>query len=175
MFSALRQSGTVYILTKGDTPALKTGVVQSVSSPVTKFGTQLMPGQFQQDTVIDLTVKVGDEQLTFKQLPSASVIASSGDMVVSESREAMAAEVENMIRTSKEVLGSVEYHRNALEACESIMCSLNPRLAEEKEQKAKIEALERKISDIEGTVGDMKDSVGDMKELLLKALDKVSK
>lgn len=163
MFSALRQSGTVYILTKGDTPALKTGVVQSVSSPVTKFGTQLMPGQFQQDTVIDLTVKVGDELLTFKQLPSASVIASSGNMVVSESRDAMVAEVENMMRTSKEVLESVDYHRNALEACESIMCSLNPRLAEEKEQKEKIETLERKLGGIE-------DTVGDLKELLLKAL-----
>nr|DAE27259.1 MAG TPA: hypothetical protein [virus sp. ctee23] len=163
MFSALRQSGTVYILTKGDTPALKTGVVQSVTSPVTKFGTQLMPGQFQQDTVIDLTVKVGDELLTFKQLPSASVIASSGNMVVSESRDAMVAEVENMMRTSKEVLESVDYHRNALEACESIMCSLNPRLAEEKEQKEKIETLERKLGGIE-------DTVGDLKELLLKAL-----
>lgn len=163
MFSALRQSGTVYILTKGDTLALKTGVVQSVSSPVTKFGTQLMPGQFQQDTVIDLTVKVGDELLTFKQLPSASVIASSGNMVVSESRDAMVAEVENMMRTSKEVLESVDYHKNALEACESIMCSLNPRLAEEKEQKEKIETLERKLGGIE-------DTVGDLKELLLKAL-----
>lgn len=163
MFSALRQSGTVYILTKGDTLALKTGVVQSVSSPVTKFGTQLMPGQFQQDTVIDLTVKVGDELLTFKQLPSASVIASSGNMVVSESRDAMVAEVENMMRTSKEVLESVDYHKNALEACESIMCSLNPRLAEEKEQKEKIETLERKLGAIE-------DTVGDLKELLLKAL-----
>jgi hypothetical protein len=163
MFSALRQSGTVYILTKGDTPALKTGVVQSVSSPVTKFGTQLMPGQFQQDTVIDLTVKVGDELLTFKQLPSASVIASSGNMVVSESRDAMVAEVENMIRTSKEVLESVDYHRNALEACESIMCSLNPRLAEEKEQKVKIETLERKIGGIEA-------SLENMTEMLSKAL-----
>lgn len=159
----MRQSGTVYILTKGDTLALKTGVVQSVSSPVTKFGTQLMPGQFQQDTVIDLTVKVGDELLTFKQLPSASVIASSGNMVVSESRDAMVAEVENMMRTSKEVLESVDYHKNALEACESIMCSLNPRLAEEKEQKEKIETLERKLGGIE-------DTVGDLKELLLKAL-----
>lgn len=163
MFSALRQSGTVYILTKGDTPALKTGVVQSVSSPVTKFGTQLMPGQFQQDTVVDLTVKVGDELLTFKQLPSASVIASSGNMVVSESRDAMVAEVENMIRTSKEVLESVDYHRNALEACESIMCSLNPRLAEEKEQKVKIETLERKIGGIEA-------SLENMTEMLSKAL-----
>ncbi len=163
MFSALRQSGTVYILTKGDTPALKTGVVQSVTSPVTKFGTQLMPGQFQQDTVIDLTVKVGDELLTFKQLPSASVIASSGNMVVSESRDAMAAEVENMMRTSKEVLESVDYHRNALEACESIMCSLNPRLAEEKEQKVKIETLERKIGGIEA-------SLENMTEMLSKAL-----
>ena len=168
MFSALRQSGTVYILTKGDTPTLKTGVVQSVSSPVTKFGTQLMPGQFQQDTVVDLTVKVGDELLTFKQLPSASVIASSGNMVVSESRDAMVAEVENMMRTSKEVLESVDYHRNALEACESIMCTLKPRLAEEKEQREKIEALERKLGGIE-------DTVGDMKELLLKALNKVPK
>ncbi len=163
MFSALRQSGTVYILTKGDTPALKTGVVQSVTSPVTKFGTQLMPGQFQQDTVIDLTVKVGDELLTFKQLPSASVIASSGNMVVSESRDAMVAEVENMMRTSKEVLESVDYHRNALEACESIMCSLNPRLAEEKEQKVKIETLERKIGGIEA-------SLENMTEMLSKAL-----
>lgn len=159
----MRQSGTVYILTKGDTPVLKTGVVQSVSSPVTKFGTQLMPGQFQQDTVIDLTVKVGDELLTFKQLPSASVIASSGNMVVSESRDAMVAEVENMIRTSKEVLESVDYHRNALEACESIMCSLNPRLAEEKEQKVKIETLERKIGGIEA-------SLENMTEMLSKAL-----
>lgn len=159
----MRQSGTVYILTKGDTPALKTGVVQSVTSPVTKFGTQLMPGQFQQDTVIDLTVKVGDELLTFKQLPSASVIASSGNMVVSESRDAMVAEVENMIRTSKEVLESVDYHRNALEACESIMCSLNPRLAEEKEQKVKIETLERKIGGIEA-------SLENMTEMLSKAL-----
>jgi chaperonin cofactor prefoldin len=163
MFSALRQSGTVYILTKGDTPALKTGVVQSVTSPVTKFGTQLMPGQFQQDTVIDLTVKVGDELLTFKQLPSASVIASSGNMVVSESRDAMVAEVENMMRTSKEVLESVDYHRSALEACESIMCSLNPRLAEEKEQKVKIETLERKIGGIEA-------SLENMTEMLSKAL-----
>lgn len=163
MFSALRQSGRVYILTKGDTPALKTGVVQSVTSPVTKFGTQLMPGQFQQDTVIDLTVKVGDELLTFKQLPSASVIASSGNMVVSESRDAMVAEVENMMRTSKEVLESVDYHRNALEACESIMCSLNPRLAEEKEQKVKIETLERKIGGIEA-------SLENMTEMLSKAL-----
>lgn len=163
MFSALRQSGTVYILTKGDTPALKTGVVQSVTSPVTKFGTQLMPGQFQQDTVIDLAVKVGDELLTFKQLPSASVIASSGNMVVSESRDAMVAEVENMMRTSKEVLESVDYHRSALEACESIMCSLNPRLAEEKEQKVKIETLERKIGGIEA-------SLENMTEMLSKAL-----
>lgn len=159
----MRQSGTVYILTKGDTPALKTGVVQSVTSPVTKFGTQLMPGQFQQDTVIDLTVKVGDELLTFKQLPSASVIASSGNMVVSESRDAMVAEVENMMRTSKEVLESVDYHRSALEACESIMCSLNPRLAEEKEQKVKIETLERKIGGIEA-------SLENMTEMLSKAL-----
>ncbi len=168
MFSALRQSGTVYLLTKGDIPTLKTGVVQSVSSPVTKFGTQLMPGQFQQDTVIDLTVKAGDELLTFKQLPSAAVIASSGNMVISESRDAMIAEVENMIRTSKEVLGSVDYHKNALEACESIMCSLNPRLAEEREQKEKIETLEKRL-------GGMEESIGDMKELLVKALNKVSK
>lgn len=97
-----------------------------------------------------------------------SVIAPCGNTVVSESREAMVAEVENMIRTSKEVLGSVDYHKNALEACESIMCTLNPRLAEEKEQREKIETLERKLGGIE-------DTVGDMKELLLKALNKVPK
>ena len=93
MFQSLRQSNLFYILQKGETPALKVGQVVSVSNPQPKYG-QYVPGQaFGQnmETVVDVTVKVGEETMEFKQLPANLSIANFGQngVVVSESREAM--------------------------------------------------------------------------------------
>lgn len=55
------------------------------------------------------------------------------------------------------------YHQSVVDNRDEIMCQLNPQLAKEKEQEAKIGALEGKISGIEGTLGTIQ-------EMLAKAL-----
>ena len=47
-----------------------------------------------------------DWDMEFRQLPSNAQIANSGNVVVSESKDAMMAEVEAMQKRSKDVLQS---------------------------------------------------------------------
>ena len=114
MFQSLRQSNIFYILQKGENPELKMGQVVSVSNPQPKYG-QYVPGQTygqNMETVVDVSVKVGEETIDFKQLPANLSIANFGanGVVVSESREAMNAEVESMLRISRGGIESVPYH-----------------------------------------------------------------
>ena len=158
MFQSLRQQNIFYILQKGDNPSLKVGQVVSVSNPQPKYG-QLVPGQaFGQnvETVVDVSVKV----------PAALSIANFGSsgVVVSESREAMNAEVEAMLRTSKQVLESIPYHESVIASCDDMLKVLNPQLAKEKAQEEKIGQLEQKVSGMEGTLTDIR-------EMLSKALN----
>lgn len=157
MFSGLRTNSIFYALDKTDTPCLKIGQVESVSNPQPKFPTY-QPGQFspQMETTVDVKVKFTDGEMEFKQLPSNGTIANSGMLVVSESREAMSAEVEAMLRQSRQILDSIDYHRNVAESCEAMLATLNPQIAKEKAQEAKITQLETKVSGMEGTLSDIK-------------------
>ena len=95
--------------------------------------------------------------LDFKQLPATESIVNFGSsgMVVSESKNAMSAEVESMIRNSQSILDSVPHHEKTLHACDAMLRELNPQFAREKEQEEKIGALEEKMNGIEGTLGQM--------------------
>ena len=80
MFQSLRQSNIFYILQKGENPELKVGQVVSVSNPQPKYG-QYVPGQTygqNMETVVDVSVKVGEETIDFKQLPANLSIANFG-------------------------------------------------------------------------------------------------
>ncbi len=166
MFQGLRQGSLFYILEKSDTPVLKTGQVVSVSQPTPKYNTAFAPGQqFGMETVVDISVKVGNDTVDFKQLPSSLSIANFGEngVVVSESKEAMSAEVEAMLRTSRQIIDSVDYHKRVIESCDKMLRELNPRFAKEKEQEEKIVSLENKMNGVENTLGDIK-------EMLSKAI-----
>lgn len=158
MFSGLRQNSLFYILEKGDTVSLKIGQVVSVSNPQPKYN-QYQPLQpyAQPETTVDIKVKIGDETLDFKQLPSNLSIANFGQngMVVSESKEAMCAEVEAMLRNSNSILDSIPYHKKVITSCDEMLRQLNPQFAKEKEQEEKIGVLEQKMGGIESTLSQM--------------------
>ena len=158
MFSGLRQNSLFYILEKGDTVSLKIGQVVSVSNPQPKYN-QYQPLQpyAQPETTVDIKVKIGDETLDFKQLPSNLSIANFGQngMVVSESKEAMCAEVEAMLRNSNSILDSIPYHKKVITSCDEMLRQLNPQFAKEKEQEEKIGVLEQKMGGIENTLSQM--------------------
>lgn len=167
MFSGLRENSIFYVLDKNSEPKLTIGQVISVSNPQPKFPSY-QPGQFNpqpMETTVDVKIKTPNGEAEFKQLPANGQIANSGSVVVSESREAMSAEVEAMLRHSKEVLDSRDFHEKVVKSCEQIMGTLNPQIAKEKAQEQKITALESKVCGMEGTLSNIEN-------MLQKALKK---
>lgn len=140
-----------YILEKGEDLNLKIGQVISVSNPQPKYNQFNTTNAFSQpEMVVDVKVKVGEESLDFKQLNANMNIANSGNVVVSDSKEAMSAEVESLLRNSKQIIESVPYHERVVASCDVMLRELNPQFAKEKEQEEKIGALEQRMGHIDG-------------------------
>jgi hypothetical protein len=151
MFSGIRQGNLFYILEKGEDLNLKIGQVISVSNPQPKYNQFNTTNAFSQpEMVVDVKVKVGEESLDFKQLNANMNIANSGNVVVSDSKEAMSAEVESLLRNSKQIIESVPYHERVVASCDVMLRELNPAFAKEKEQEEKIGALEQRMGHIDG-------------------------
>lgn len=157
MFSSLRQGSLFYILEKSDSPTLKVGNVVSVSQPTPKYNTSFLPNQNAFETIVDIVVKVGDEEVKFEKIPSNLSIANFGQngVVVSESKEAMNAEVEAMLRTSRGIIESVPYHEKVIQSCDVMLRELNPQFAKEKEQEEKIGMLEQKMDGMDKTLANI--------------------
>ena len=143
MFSALRQGSIIYILEKGETPILKVGQVVSITQP-NYSSNFLMNG-----STVDISAKVGDQTMDFRNVPGSQSVTSYNNAVVTETKELMSNEVDNMLQNSKSIVDSVPYHNNVISACEGILKDLNPRFAREKERDEDITNLKNKIGGIE--------------------------
>ena len=143
MFSALRQGSVVYILEKGENPVLKVGQVVSITQP-NYSNNFLMNG-----STIDINVKVGDQNMDFKNVPSSQSTATYNNIIIAETKELMSNEVDNMLQSSKSIVDSVTYHNNVIASCENILKELNPRFAKEKERDEDITNLKDKMGGIE--------------------------
>ncbi len=143
MFSALRQGSVVYILEKGENPVLKVGQVVSITQP-NYSNNFLMNG-----STIDINVKVNDQNMDFKNVPSSQSVANYNNVIITETKELMSNEVDNMLQNSKSIVDSVTYHNNIITSCENILKDLNPRFAKEKERDEDINNLKDKMEGIE--------------------------
>lgn len=143
MFSALRQGSVIYILEKGENPNLKVGQVVSITQP-NYSNNFLMNG-----STIDISAKVGDQNMDFKNVPSSQSVTNYNNVIITETKELMSSEVDNMLQSSKSIVDSVAYHNNVITSCEEILKNLNPRFAREKERDEDISNLKNKIGGIE--------------------------
>lgn len=139
MFSALRQGSVIYILEKGESPVLKIGNVVGITQPSNNF---LM-------STIDISVKVGDESMDFKNVPASQSTTTYNNAIIAETKELMSNEVDNMMQNSISIVNSVPYHNNIITSCEKILKDLNPRFAREKERDEDISNLKDKIGSVE--------------------------
>ena len=135
MFQSLRTNSQIYILHKGSTPSLEIGSVVSVSSPSPKYQMPPLFGQ-PQEMVVDVVVKVNNQDITYQKLPAA------------DNREAMNAEVLSLKNKSLDAINSVEYHRGVVCGCDEILSGLNPEFAERKQQQAEIDGLKAQMSEL---------------------------
>ena len=143
MFSALSQGSVIYILEKGESPSLKVGQVVSITQP-NYSNNFLMNG-----STIDISAKVGDQNMDFKNVPSSQSVTNYNNVIITETKELMSSEVDNMLQSSKSIVDSVAYHNNVIASCEEILKNLNPRFAREKERDEDISNLKNKIGGIE--------------------------
>ena len=143
MFSALRQGSVVYILEKGENPVLKVGQVVSITQP-NYSSNFLMNG-----STIDINVKVNNQNMDFKNVPASQSVVNYNNAVITETKELMSNEVDNMLQNSKSIVDSVTYHNNIITSCENILKELNPRFAKEKERDEDINNLKDKMGGIE--------------------------
>lgn len=166
MFQGLRTGGLFYVLEKGDELKLKIGNVVSVSNPQPKYSqmSNIPTYNNQPEMVVDVKVKLGEETIDFKQLNANMNIANSGNVVVSDNKEAMSAEVESLLRTSRQIIESVPYHEKVIQNCDVMLRELNPQFAKEKEQEEKIGMLEERMSNIDDKLNKMFDLLSDTLE-----------
>ena len=154
MFSTLRQNSPIYVLDKKDSPVLKKGIIETVSPQRSRTGS--FYGQ-PMDMIVDIRVNIDGTSQEFKNIPASLSIANDGNIVISETKEAMITEVDSMLSISKQILESVDYHKDVIEKCEQILKDLNPQFAKDKLQEEKINSLESRIGGVENTLGDIKD------------------
>ena len=154
MFSTLRQNSPIYVLDKKDSPVLKKGIIETVSPQRSRTGS--FYGQ-PMDMIVDIRVNIDGTSQEFKNIPASLSIANDGNIVISETKEAMSTEVDSMLSISKQILESVDYHKDVIEKCEQILKDLNPQFAKDKLQEEKINSLEYRIGGVENTLGDIKD------------------
>ena len=162
MFSTLRQNSPIYVLDKKDSPVLKKGIIETVSPQRSRTGS--FYGQ-PMDMIVDIRVNIDGTSQEFKNIPASLSIANDGNIVISETKEAMSTEVDSMLSISKQILESVDYHKDVIDKCEQILKDLNPQFAKDKLQEEKINSLESRIGGVENTLEDIKD-------MLSKVLDK---
>lgn len=158
MFQGLRENGTIFILDKTNiVPKLSVGIIEKMSDVYSRYGTPTMPMMSQpMDGVIDFILRIGNDTAELKKIPAnQSVCSPEGqpNIVVSDNREAILAEVANIKRQRQEVVDAYEPSVEALAACEEMELVLNPQLAKEQQRDEEINNLKDKIGGIEDSIG----------------------
>lgn len=146
MFGTLSQGSTLYVLDKSNNEhKLKVATIEMVSGQP-----NLMPyaptlvGQ-----TIDISVVYPDgSKCKFERLPSNNSVFAYDKAVVTETRELMQQQIESSLRASRAIIDSVPYHQKVITSYETMLKSLSPTFAKEKETDDRLCSLERGLQDI---------------------------
>ena len=161
MFQSIRPNSQLYIFHKGENPRLEVG--QVINTPITKPKYQVPPTFGQpQEMVVDLSVKINGQTFNYSGIPANLDIADSfsngENIVISDSREAMNAEILSIKQKSVDAINSVDFHRNMISKCDSILSDLNPEFAEKQAQREEIDSLKAQMSEMSKNIGDLMES-----------------
>ena len=148
MFQSLRPNNQIFILHK-DKSLLEVGSVVSVSTPTPKYPVPPVFGQ-PQEMVVDIVVKVNNQDVNYQKLPANLDIADFGNtgIVIADNKIAMNSEIMSLKQKSVDIVNSMEYHKNVITSCDKILSELNPEFAEKQQQQAEINELKTQVNDL---------------------------
>lgn len=138
------------------TPYLEMGTVETIP-------TYPMMGYYPQMPMMpmDITVRVGDKVVPYKQLPpnaeSANVIAqNSGEEVcIACSRDCVNNELQLQTQKSVDAINSVPMHEKRIETLKQIHDQLNPEKVKEVQQAEELNSLRSQVTDLGKMVAEL--------------------
>lgn len=145
MFSALSQGSQVYILDKTSSPEYKVGEILGVSYP------KVNPYGIGPQNTVDLKVKIDGSTQEFNSIPSINSIVSynNGKVIISETKQGIQSEVENMLQNSRQIVDNIESYKQNIVECEAILKQINPQFAIDKERDERLTNLETRFDSFE--------------------------
>lgn len=144
MFSALRQGNVVYILDKSEGLSLKKG--QVLSNTAANMVYNLTP-----NSLLTLTIEINGETKEFNNIPAmqSSIQYNNGTYIIIDNQELASTEVENIIKSSKEILSNTEYYEKLVIDGENVLKLLNPQFAKDKARDDEFNALKEQVGGME--------------------------
>lgn len=144
MFSALRQGNIVYILDKTDGLTLKKA--QVISNSMSNMVYNVNP-----NTVLTLTLDINGETKEFNNIPAmqSSINYNNGKLMLIDNQELASTEVENIVKSSKDILENTEYYKKLVVDGEEALKVLNPQFAKDKARDDEITALKQQVGGME--------------------------
>lgn len=147
----------MYVLHKDATPYLEQGIVASVSAPKPKYPSAQPYAPYQPlEMVVDVVVNAGGQSTSLQGLPASADIADSGvngNVVVSCSRDAMNGELYTLRQKSTDIINSVDYHKEVIDACDKMLEALNPEFAAKQQKDQEIQSLKEQIETMSKSMG----------------------
>ena len=142
MFSALSQGSPIYLLDKTSSLDYKVGEIIGVTYP--KIYNNL-------GNTVDLKVKIDGQVQEFNSIPSINNIVSynGGKIIISESKQGIQTEVENILQNSKQILNNIDTYKQNVSNCENILKQLSPQFAVDKERDERLSNLENRFDGVE--------------------------
>ena len=155
MFQSLRPNNQIFILHK-DKSLLEVGSVVSVSAPTPKYPVPQVFGQ-PQEMVVDVVVKVNNQDITYQKLPANLDIADFGNsgIVIADNKLAMNSEIMSLKQKSVNILNSIDFHQQVITNCDRMLSDLNPEFAEKQQQQAEINELKTQVNDLTKGMADL--------------------
>lgn len=144
MFSALRQGNIVYILDKTDGLTLKKA--QVISNSMSNMVYNVNP-----NSVITLILDINGETKEFNNIPAmqSSINYNNGKLMLIDNQELASTEVENIVKSSKDILENTEYYKKLVVDGEEALKVLNPQFAKDKARDDEITALKQQVGGME--------------------------
>ena len=149
MFQSVRPNSPIYVFHKGDNPRLETGYVLNQPVPKPKYQIPHTFGQ-PQEMIVDLVVKLNDTTVNYNSLPAQSDISDSysngENIVISDSRDAMNAEIMSTKQKSLDIINSVDFHKSLVNQYDKLLSDFNPEMAEKQAQQQEIASLREQMN-----------------------------
>lgn len=160
MFGNLRQDSALYVLDKKDGMNLIFAKNIKLSNPYPEFNSKYPLNN--NTMLIDIEADDNTTHFKFTQIPINVSSFEKDGVFITENRDTMQIEIENILAKCEDALANTENHIKTKERCLQLLPLINPSIAKEKEQEDKINSLEQKFGDMQETLSEMNKMLKDM-------------